>query len=377
VEAHVTVAVVRSDKRRDAVAQALAFVAGDVARVVRDSVIIKPNLVSHVAQMPSTHAHTLSAALDAVFAAGAKQATVAEGASDATRGFKKFGYVRECWQRPVSFFDINRQEARWDTIELLGTDGHLRPVRISRTIRESNCRVSLALAKTHVTAMLTLSLKNMLSSIHPEDRVFMHGAPARGNGYSGWKRLAVQFLKRDDAFVRALTRGLGRVRALKLALEGKNRPGGFSRLSDRERAFLKTVAAMNHNLVTLAHAVKPHISVVDGFVAMHREGPRHGSPLPIKTVVAGTDAVAVDAVSAAILGLDPRQIGYLALAEASKLGVADLSRIRIVGDPIASVQRACVPHSNHAIQRHWRSVNLARVPATHFAHELPAGVLTR
>ena len=108
----VNVAVVRGTSRRGAVAEALALVADDLRARVRDAprVLIKPNLVSHCAQLPSTHADTLSAALDAVLAAGASEVTVAEGASDATAGFDRFGYRREAHGRPVRFLDLNRDE---------------------------------------------------------------------------------------------------------------------------------------------------------------------------------------------------------------------------------------------------------------------------
>ena len=110
---------------------------------------------------------------------------------------------------------------------------------------------------------------------------------------------------------------------------------------------------MNRNLVALSRVARPHISIVDGFVAMHREGPRHGTPIGLGTVVAGVDAVAVDAVAAAVMGFDPLRIGYLKYAHEAGLGIAHLGRIAIAGDPIASVARRCVPHSNDSIQRHW------------------------
>ena len=157
---------------------------------------------------------------------------------------------------------------------------------------------------------------------------------------------------------------MGRVRNLKATLSGKNGPDGLGRLTPAEVGYLRTVEAMNRNLVALARVAKPHISVVNGFVAMHREGPRHGTPIRLGTVVAGVDAVAVDAVAAAVMGFDPLQVGYLRYAQAAGLGVADLEAIAIVGDPLASVARRCVPHSNHAIQRHWdRLPGLPRAPS--------------
>jgi uncharacterized protein (DUF362 family) len=361
MERTVNVAVVRGTTRRGAVAEALALIADDLRRCVTPDVVIKPNLVSHRVQLPSTHVDTFSATLDAVFAAGAGTVTVVEGASDATAGFARFGFRREAWGHPVRFLDLNREETEWEPLVLSSLDGAPLTARLSRTMADATCRISLALAKTHVTAMITLGLKNMLSSIHPDDRIMMHGHAGGGNGYRGWRRLVVEFLKRDNLAVNALTRSLGRVKnarnALRsIALRGRD---PFPALKPSELGFLRSVEAMNRNLVALSRRTKPHVSVVDGWVGMHREGPRHGTPWPLGVVVAGTDAVAVDAVAAAVMGFDPLQIGYLQYAHRAGLGVADLEAITVLGDPIARVRRRCVPHSNHAVQRHWHRLSAA------------------
>ena len=373
----VKVAVVRASTRRRAVTEALALVADDVRACVAPRTLIKPNLVSHTSQLPSTHVDTLSAALDAVLAAGAHDVVIAEGASDATAGFKRFGYQHAVKGRPVRFFDLNTDEAEWEPLELTGVDGSTRVARVSRTVARADCRVSLALAKTHVTSGLTFSLKNMLSSIHPHDRVMMHGHAGGGNGATGWKRLAVEFLKGDGLLVNALTRLMGRVRNARTALLDLRRSEeeAFLALRPSESNFLRSVAAMNRNLVALATVTKPHLSVVDGFVGMHREGPRHGTPIGLRTVIAGTDAVAVDAVSAAVMGFDPRDFGFLLGCQRAGLGTADLGAIAIVGDPIAAVRRRCVPHSNHAVQRHWRRLDPAELFHTpHFDRARARGI---
>jgi uncharacterized protein (DUF362 family) len=365
----VSVAVVRGTSRRGAVAEALALIAPAVRDCVCTHVLIKPNLVSHRVQLPSTHADTLSAALDAVIAAGARDVTVAEGASDATAGFERFGYHREAWGRPVRFLDLNRDETEWEPLELTSVDGAPLAARLSRTIASAGCRVSLGLAKTHVTSIVTLGLKNMLSGIHPHDRIMMHGHAGGGNGYRGWKRPIVDFLKGDNHAVSALTSLMGRVRNARHALRSRVLRGRdpFEALQPAELAYLRSVEAMNRNLVALARKARPHLSIIDGWVGMHREGPRHGRPLPLGVVIAGTDAVAVDAVAAAVMGFNPREIGYLHYAHESGLGIADLARINVLGDSIAQVRRRFVPHSNHAIQRHWRRIGgpLGSYPGPH------------
>ena len=365
--ANANVAVVRGSTRRGAVAQALALIADDLRAAVTPKVLIKPNLVSHRVQLPSTHADTLAATLDALIAAGATEITVAEGASDATAGFARFGYHRETWSRPVRFLDLNREEDAWEPLELTSVDGAPMTARLSRTIATSGCRVSLALAKTHVTSMVTLSLKNMLSSIHPADRIMMHGHAGGGNGYRGWKRPIVEFLKGDSPVVNALTRSMGRVKNARnavraIALRGRD---PFATLKPAELGYLQSVEAMNRNLVALSRRAGPHLSIVDGWVGMHREGPRHGTPIPLGVVIAGTDAVAVDAVAAAVMGFDPLRIGYLQYAHDAGLGIVDLERVRVLGDPIVQVRRVFVPHSNHAIQRHWHRL-AALAPAASY-----------
>ena len=181
----------------------------------------------------------------------------------------------------------------------------------------------------------------------------MHGHAEGGNRHVEWRRSVVEFLKGDSLMVNFLTRAIGRARRLWIMMAGKDGLDGYGRLNSAEIGDLRSVETMNRNLVALSKRAMPNISVVDGFLAMHREGPRHGTPIRLRTVVAGVDAVAVDAVSAAVMGFDPMQVGYLRYAQSVGLGVADPTRIAIVGDPIASVARQCVPHSNHAFQRHW------------------------
>jgi uncharacterized protein (DUF362 family) len=360
------VALVRSDNRRGALAQALHLIRDDLRAVIRRDVLVKPNLVSQRRQIPSTHAHALSATLDALFAAGAERAIVAEGASDATAGFERLGLRREVAGRPVSFFDINRDETEWDVLTLRDVDGNPMEARVSRTIAGADCRVSLALLKTHVNTGVTFSLKNMLSSIHPADRVRMHGY-AGGNGSTGWKRPIVEFLKGDSVAVTLLTRLQGRVRNALNLLNGKSRDRDGRSLSQADLGFLRSVLALHENLVALTRVVRPHVSVIDGFDAMHREGPRHGTPIRLGLALAGTDPVAVDAVAAAAMGFDPFRVGYLRLAHEAGLGVADLLRIEVVGDSLATVAGRCVPHSNDIVHRHWDRGRAAPdvIPAPH------------
>ncbi len=87
-------------------------------------------------------------------------------------------------------------------------------------------------------------------------------------------------------------------------------------------------------LVGLAKEVFSSISVVtDATVwSLARRG---GTRVPLvrNLLVAGNDLVAVDSVLAKLAGLNPSNLPWLALSESRGLGVADLSKINIVGEP--------------------------------------------
>ena len=95
---------------------------------------------------------------------------------------------------------------------------------------------------------------------------------------------------------------------------------------------------LGSNIADLASIVKPSIAVIDGIIA----GEGHessGDPVEMNLVVAGTDPVAVDAVGAAIMGVQPEDVKHLRLAEKKGLGTCDLNQIKIVGEPLESVRK--------------------------------------
>jgi len=76
-------------------------------------------------------------------------------------------------------------------------------------------------------------------------------------------------------------------------------------------------------LVDLAAAFRPTLTVVDATRVMMRNGPTGGrleDVAAVNAVAAGTDAVACDAWAARQLGLDPREVGHVVLAEGRGLG---------------------------------------------------------
>ena len=88
-------------------------------------------------------------------------------------------------------------------------------------------------------------------------------------------------------------------------------------------------------LIAKIHSLaRPHLTIVDGVVAMEGDGPSVGEPRKMDLVMAGTDAVAIDSCLAKIIGVEPWDILVTKEAHAMGLGEMDPARIEIVGDDV-------------------------------------------
>jgi uncharacterized protein (DUF362 family) len=77
---------------------------------------------------------------------------------------------------------------------------------------------------------------------------------------------------------------------------------------------------------------KPNLTVVDAYNVMKRNGPRGLSTADVvqmKTQILSIDPVAADAAAVRLLGAQPRDVGYIALAAKAGLGKMDLESLNI------------------------------------------------
>ena len=95
---------------------------------------------------------------------------------------------------------------------------------------------------------------------------------------------------------------------------------------------------MHKVILDINRAVRPVLTVIDGFVAMEGRGPVHGSPVEMETIVAGRDVVATDATASRVMGFDPHRIGHIRMAHEAGLG--EMESIEIVGVGLDAVARA-------------------------------------
>jgi uncharacterized protein (DUF362 family) len=89
---------------------------------------------------------------------------------------------------------------------------------------------------------------------------------------------------------------------------------------------------LDQAMVDLAAFFKPTLTVLDAYRILVRNGPQGGRPSDtklLKTVVAGVDYVAVDAMGASFLEIPPQELLYLRLGKEKGLGEFQLEKLRI------------------------------------------------
>jgi len=286
------VAIAKEKTRYDAVKRALEYIREDIAKDVfgKNSLIIKPNLVSSYVQLAVTHVDTVKAIIDFIRQYYGGKILVAEGsASDTLTAYKNFDYTKLAREREIELFDLNQDNYR--EIMVYNDRYDEIPVRIAEKVLESDYRISAAVLKTHDTVIATLSIKNVVvGSIIRYDKHRIH---------QGYK-------------------------------------------------------AINLNIYKIAKYVWPNLAIIDGYTAMEGNGPVSGTPVDMGTVIASTDPLAADTVGAYIMGFDPDDIGYLYYIKMAGMGEGDIDKIEIVGERLEDVRRKFRPHSTYTSQRMWR-----------------------
>lgn len=286
------VAVARGATRYEAVRRALELIRSDIAESLEGKrrILVKPNLVSDRVQLAATHVDTVKAILDVVTSLSSSRVAVGEGSASDTFT----GYRNFGYFRLRDEYGAELLDLNVDDyVEVDVFDRRFRRfnIRVSKTVYECDYRISAAVMKTHDTVIVTLSIKNMaVGSIIGYGKSMIH------QGYQ----------------------------------------------------------AINLNIYRIAKFIPVHLAVVDGFKAMEGDGPIGGEEVDMRVALAGLDPVAVDAVAAYMMGFNPMDVGYLYYCHRFGLGVADLDRIKVVGEDPGRLQRRFKPHRGYERQLNWR-----------------------
>ena len=288
----VRVALNTGNESYDTVRGALELIRDDVSIPRGRPVLVKPNMVVPDCALAATPVDAVRATLDFLREKRVDRFIIGEGTGtinpDTMGSFERYGYFALRDNYNVEFRDLNRD----DFVRFEGLDADLKPapLRLAKTYTESFV-VSVARMKTHLLAVVTLSIKNTaISCILKPDR----HAPS-------WHETA---------------------------------PG---KLSHEARPLNLTIAR-------IAKELMPNLAVLDGVVGMEGNGPSKGSPVLSGFAAASADALAADTVAAEMMGFDPRTVGYLWYL--SQIRGLDRETIQVVGeDPIACQRdfKSCDP----------------------------------
>lgn len=94
----------------------------------------------------------------------------------------------------------------------------------------------------------------------------------------------------------------------------------------------------DQKIVDLNTLVKPHLVILDAHRILIRNGPTGGSLSDVretKTLIAGTNQVAVDAYGTTLFGLKPTDLPYLVKAKERGIGEIDLQKLKIAEEVIS------------------------------------------
>jgi uncharacterized protein (DUF362 family) len=301
------VALTNGDERIDNIVRALKSIEKEVAQAIgKRRVVIKPNNVVANNQLAATHADALAAILDFLKAIGKLEgAIIAESGTQPTmQGFQNLRYNTVADKYKVKLVDLDQD--KFQTIMAFSEkDAMPHPVRVSSTLtnQDENFIISACMLKTHNYAVATMGIKNII---------------------------------------------LGS--ALKLPAGGGGRT-----VSDKPTLHGDGSHGININLAMLAPLLHPSLTVIDGYEGMQGNGPISGTKVDHKVCVASLDYLAADIVGAKLMQIEPSNIGYLTYLSETNAGVSDVSKMEILGEPIAKLSKKYQLGNSIQQQLQWKN----------------------
>ena len=85
-------------------------------------------------------------------------------------------------------------------------------------------------------------------------------------------------------------------------------------------------------IIDLNKMITPDLHIMDGIMAMEGNGPRNGNPVKMNVILISTDPVAMDAVFAKLINLDPELLPLITYGE--RMGIGNYHDIELLGDKI-------------------------------------------
>lgn len=322
----VSVVKIKNGNVRSAVEEAIELIGG-IRRLTRgkQTVMLKPNLVSEARSM-TTKVEVTGALAELMIAAG-KKVTIAEGTAAAgglnhlngedyrtknetiinaiqQKAFDETGYSEMARRLKIPL--VNLHSGKMKTVGIRG--GYVfQKFTLNEALLKTDMFCSVPMMKTHQLATVTLSMKNLFGIIP---------GSVYGTIRGGVHDLAQ---KTDKTGTDAVVMDLLKVRPIDLA-------------------------------------------VVDASYAMEGNGPSFGHTFPMNLIIAGENALAVDMISAMIMGFDPDTISTFQWAHRSGMSPFTLGQIEVSGERVENVWKKFVPPQVYPwsiVRKFWGKNTLA------------------
>ncbi len=311
------VSLVKGPDRADNAFRALQMFKKEIAAAIGNKrVVIKPNFVWYSTALACTHVSFTEGILEFLKSIGKRDVVIAESSaqSNTMSAFDSLGYWGLTKRYPIRVTDLNQEGSAsvqiWSSGVISGAT--LQTIRVSKLLlNPNNFIISATPLKTHNTAVVTLSTKNIAM-----------GAPL----YDIGKSFSSQSGSVND----------------KPTMHG---PLGAPTDQNYTSADYQV---LNDNVYRLAkvYGIRPHLAVLDGFQGMQGQGPVSGTaiPTPQQLALASLDHVAADRVGLALMGTNvnvllgstdqpfPACLNYLGQAG---IGEWNLNNIEVVGGTVA------------------------------------------
>lgn len=268
------------EDRRNMVLRAVEALGDEFCQRCKDAsrILIKVNLVHHENQLASTHIDAVRGLLDRIRYCSQTPVVIGDASYYGTKAaFRHFGYERLPDEYDnIILVDLNDD----DHVDgyTLRKDGSKNRIRRSKIAAESDFRISLTPMKMHRDTGVSLTVKNWTVGTW----IVPSRISSTGRVWARWPWLH----------------------------------------EEGPRAHHASIAELYKQL-------KCDVGIIDGVVAMEGDGPSRGDAVQMGVVIAGFDPVAVDAVGATMMSVDPGDIGYLAMCHEQGLGTIDMTRIDV------------------------------------------------
>jgi uncharacterized protein (DUF362 family) len=289
------VAIQRGENVPETVRNTIALLGG-LGHFIRkgDTVLVKPNYAVPMTSETgaTTNPEVVVGVIEAVKETGAGEIIVAESSIvgfDAGKIMEELG-VTELFEEAgarVLTLDKNRD----NVVERKVPRGKLlKNVRIFKPVVDCDVLISVPVLKTHIYTGVSLGMKNVKGTLPDAQKKVFHRVGVRK--------------KTGEPF-------------------------------ELDRCIA--------DMMTIHH---PDFTLIDGTVGQEGFVPGSGvcgTPVRMNAIIAGTDFVAVDAVGAYVMGMEPLQVNHIRYSHEMGLGEANVQKLRILGEQPGAVRRKFRP----------------------------------